>query len=1303
MANIPKKEHSEEAENAISVLRALVLSKKGPSTVHGILADYRELEGGPLMYKKFGYPNADEFLKSTGEFAVQSRMGETVIFVKPSKESAHILKMVAAQKTTKTRKSGFSTMRQPQKRTGGNNWNPSAYNKMYSQMPNKATQFGQRKYPPLSQNNYQRYTNNPLKPFFQNTPTGGGWTNNNRYNIQNTNGNQPKPPMTIKVATTSAPNSKPFGNNVPQTTNNQRHIRIETNNNNSTFKNFNKSSPDSAKTSQITLTSNDLRHIINDRSPQTPQRQSSQFELKNQESQFAPRSSDYRNDQSLSSPTKATAKDIQQMTLPDSSNKQPHVLPPPFVAQPQDHRSVNSRLQVSKDVMPTSPPVQKMVQKVYPLRDMTTNFDDSVRVPIPVTLPTIPGQKTLQDRLKIKQQIDSSDLEKAARVITVHTPANNASDIEPKSPTSNPVTPVATTQTARSKEPFSWNQPTATPIELLYRYAKCNDLDRPIYTYYKLRNKRIQCRVMVNESTYSTYPDDFANEFEGQFAAAQIAIENIKRDEERNNYSVCLDSDYEIAVKIHELLTQCPHGMFSKNIPEAFRQAHQLLLPDHWELIIMSQYAHMFSKEEAQENTILFANPHVENDSSNSSPSITSEAKCMTANVLKLPWNDQYWNLYITNPVSTVEIWARLVGSEYSDKMDGLITDIELSMMGNDKPKPSIVRNGEYYLVQTPDSWHRVRVDEIDYSNNQGVCFFIDLGEWERVSLDEIYVCDAKYLELAGQSVCFSLDGLEDFGENPKAKPHLDNLISGKVCIGEILTPRNEYEKDNELNSVGDVRIKMILYDTSSDEDVNLNPVILKHICDDTPTPELNKKGVTTVVVTHVDDSGDVYCQLKDDAMVYIQKLINNLVKSNALEGNHRGLYKGKSSAHQLYLVNDEKDNKWYRASLEAEESGPFCRMLYVDRGLKTSVNVSNIYRLEMLSVALSRYPAQAIRLRMFDIPEITDYLLSRMRVLLKPGLTAMVKVAALSVIPLVKLYVHLEQTNILVCINDSIRSEMELEISSEIISNPRITSNELSSNTSNASSIKLNTSFASDYSIGSNEAAELSRSFSGLNIEQRKLSSPVPSQVTPKLAKFPLPGIKELFYVSVTIASSPKYFIVQPYSHAVQLNRMMLELQEYCKTKASRVPKDSVEQGEVYAGIKSDDGHWYRVIAVNILSGTGLIHVYFCDFGQISVVDSESLRILPAHLRTLPQQAVKARLHGVQPVHGDWTTEDAVRFQQLTVDKKFASYIHNITTDEFSPNEEIVDLMLIDVSTEEDIFIHQILVDENRAVLISK
>lgn len=33
---------------------------------------------------------------------------------------------------------------------------------------------------------------------------------------------------------------------------------------------------------------------------------------------------------------------------------------------------------------------------------------------------------------------------------------------------------------------------------------------------------------------------------------------------------------------------------------------------------------------------------------------------------LVLPWSEKYWNLFITNPKSTVEIWARLIGAEYS-------------------------------------------------------------------------------------------------------------------------------------------------------------------------------------------------------------------------------------------------------------------------------------------------------------------------------------------------------------------------------------------------------------------------------------------------------------------------------------------------------------------------------------------------------------------------------------------------------------------------------------------------------------
>lgn len=151
------------------------------------------------------------------------------------------------------------------------------------------------------------------------------------------------------------------------------------------------------------------------------------------------------------------------------------------------------------------------------------------------------------------------------------------------------------------------------------------------------------------------------------------------------------------------------------------------------------------------------------------------------------------------------------------------------------------------------------------------------------------------------------------------------------------------------------------------------------------------------------------------------------------------------------------------------------------------------------------------------------------------------------------------------------------MEIDSEVISDPRINAYSESISSSTISSAKLNTSFTSDYSMHSQEAADLSNHFSGLRIEHRKLSSPIPSQITPKLAKFQLPAVGDLFDVHVTIASNPKFFFVQPYAHAIQLNRMMVDLQKYCMSKAQVVSRDNVQQGEVYAALNSDDGYWYR------------------------------------------------------------------------------------------------------------------------------
>lgn len=33
---------------------------------------------------------------------------------------------------------------------------------------------------------------------------------------------------------------------------------------------------------------------------------------------------------------------------------------------------------------------------------------------------------------------------------------------------------------------------------------------------------------------------------------------------------------------------------------------------------------------------------------------------------LQLPWNEKHWNVYLTSVSSTVEVWGRLIGPEYS-------------------------------------------------------------------------------------------------------------------------------------------------------------------------------------------------------------------------------------------------------------------------------------------------------------------------------------------------------------------------------------------------------------------------------------------------------------------------------------------------------------------------------------------------------------------------------------------------------------------------------------------------------------
>lgn len=181
---------SKEALAAIPVLRSLIISEKGTSTLKRILNDYAKEEGEPLPFRKFGFPSAVEYLKATDEFVLRTHMGETTIFVKPKADTAHIQKMVAAQKPAKV----------PVKRNPAYSWkNPQLrYSNQTGYMPKPLPM-------PKQYGVLQKNPNNPLKRFFPSNCT----THYPKISIGNENV-PPRPSVPPKVVPSLATPTVPY-------------------------------------------------------------------------------------------------------------------------------------------------------------------------------------------------------------------------------------------------------------------------------------------------------------------------------------------------------------------------------------------------------------------------------------------------------------------------------------------------------------------------------------------------------------------------------------------------------------------------------------------------------------------------------------------------------------------------------------------------------------------------------------------------------------------------------------------------------------------------------------------------------------------------------------------------------------------------------------------------------------------------------------------------------------------------------------------------------------------------------------
>lgn len=484
---------------------------------------------------------------------------------------------------------------------------------------------------------------------------------------------------------------------------------------------------------------------------------------------------------------------------------------------------------------------------------------------------------------------------------------------------------------------------------------------------------------------------------------------------QENLSAVPLDDNTTIAKRLYEVLSKYRGGVIEKFLPEVFQKSTGSKLADHWPTLINS-FSGYFTVESSSLGHVVYANEIIE--------PVEKDHK------LTLPWLKPQWNVFITNIQSTTMVWGRIIGPEYSNKWDDLVTEIEywLKLKGEEQ-KPVAVKMHEFYLCIQDSCVHRVRCEEVDLENKRFMGFFIDTGHQEWLSIDAAIFCDEKFLALPGQALQFSLSGLEALEEDPHAKDVLEGALLEQTVVADIKTKAEDNEED--------AAIPVVLYDTSTQDDVNLNLEIAENIVDAVAPPQFNAKGYTKVKVTHVTNNGVVYCQVSDSGVEFVEKMIDKLVMDKDTLSMHQGLYKSvpvQTTTVAQYLIHS--GGSWQRGVLRMrtnnDPSGVH-DVHCIDTGREVSVKESAIYRLVDMSRILSKYPALAIRCHLHSVT-LSPSTVERIRELLLGKMSLAKLMTNHSTPPAVKLYQQLEKNRIIVCINETLQMEYDLESNFENI-----------------------------------------------------------------------------------------------------------------------------------------------------------------------------------------------------------------------------------------------------------------------------
>uniref|UniRef100_A0A8B9LFF4 Tudor domain-containing protein n=1 Tax=Astyanax mexicanus TaxID=7994 RepID=A0A8B9LFF4_ASTMX len=712
--------------------------------------------------------------------------------------------------------------------------------------------------------------------------------------------------------------------------------------------------------------------------------------------------------------------------------------------------------------------------------------------------------------------------------------------------------------------------------------------------------------------------------------------------------------------KLGELLLKYSSGLWAHALPKLYQDTYKTKLPEYVldNLPLLSDICTIdYPMPDNPKRAILYVKA-VEDENCNQEDLADLRAReeagrrisYQTVPPLLIP-REEYPSVLVVEASNTNSVVLRYIGEGYSKAQEKLEDEMK-EFYGQDNTKKSLVSpsSGQLTAVHAEEEEEILRAQVCEVMSEKVKVYYVDHGFSEVISKSKLLELHEKFFRLPFQATKCKLAGLEPFSQEPVVLKKFDSMASGKILLAEIL----------ERNDIP----LMVLYDTSQDDDVNINAACLKALQDKSlESPMQVNSAYMNVNVTSVSSDGTFCCQLPSRGLTKLNEVLekaetyfHSQVTSESLVSRP---FCGKSCLARF-------KGKWSRVEITNLHGSRVLDILFVDLGVQASVEVIELREIPPPFLRdLTAIPPQAVKCCLADLsvsvgswtPDAVQWLRDRA----------------------------------LQCSDCSLKIA-KVEESKRLAHVYLFTSKNF-----HDLSRSLNHQLA-ESDLWKHQKDVFLSSQGPLKTPTPQTSKKVPpqSRTTPPITpprNLALPPVLELppaghnIDIYVSVACHPGHFVLQPWQDMYKLVVLMGEMILYYN-KTEEKPL-TVEKNQVYAA--KVENNWHRVLVKGVLTN-GLVSVYELDYGKHELVSCTLLRPLIQEFRQLPFQGITAQLAGVKP--RQWSEEASIVFRNHVEKKPLVAQLDSVQ-DAAQPWDRKVTVFLVDTSQEDrDVWVHDIMAE---------